>query len=164
MHLVMLAIGYFTFSRPEIIRLWTRFKTVILIITILLTAFNIYLYVDHIMFEFGTMLYMLKVLLRASVCFGWIFTIMGFAELRLNYTNKTLKYANQAVLPFYILHQPVIILFGYFIVQTQLSIGLKYFIIAGVSFVIVICLYQFLVQRSNVLRFLFGMGKLRVSK
>jgi hypothetical protein len=68
-----------------------------------------------------------------------------------------LTYANKAVLPFYILHQTVILLVGWFIIPLDLSILVKYLIIATGSFVIIMALYELLIRRFNVLRFLFGM-------
>jgi glucan biosynthesis protein C len=68
-----------------------------------------------------------------------------------------LKYANEAVLPFYILHQTVVVTLGFFIVQWTVPDGLKFFVILVGSFAISMCLYEFLVRRFNLLRFLFGM-------
>jgi glucan biosynthesis protein C len=103
-------------------------------------------------------MYNVGILLRALVCLSWIFTIIGFSERYLNYTNARLKYCNEAVLPFYILHQPVIVLIGYFVVQWPISIGLKYGIIAMSSFVVIALVYVLLVRRLGALRFMFGMG------
>jgi peptidoglycan/LPS O-acetylase OafA/YrhL len=63
------------------------------------------------------------------------------------------------VLPFYILHQPVILVIAFWVVQLQLPVIAKYIIIVVLSFVIIIGLYE-VVKRVSVLRFLFGM-KLR---
>lgn len=61
------------------------------------------------------------------------------------------------VLPFYILHQPVLVCIGFFGVRWPISDILKYLTIAPLSFFLVLWLYEFLVRRSNLLRFLFGM-------
>jgi len=158
-HLILFILGYFAFSKAGIPKLWPKYRYLLLLITVLSTAVNLYLFVNHIRFEFGTFYYCLKILLRSLVCFSWIFTLLGFAENKLNYTNKFLKYGNEAVLPFYIIHQPVIVLIGYFVVQTQLSIGVKYGIIVFISLSIVMFCYEFLIKRFEVLRFLFGISK-----
>ncbi len=87
----------------------------------------------------------------------WILTFLGWARQRLNFGTPRLQYANEAVLPFYILHQPILISVGYFVTQWAISDAAKYVIIAAVSFAIIIALYEFLVRRFNILRFLFGM-------
>lgn len=158
-HLILFILGYYAFSMVDIPKSWSASRYLLLAITLLSTAINIYLFVNNIRFEFGTLQYCLKITLRSLVCFGWVFTLLGFAKTRLNYTGKFLKYGNEAVLPFYIIHQPVILLIGYFIVQTQLAIGLKYVAIVIVSLSIVMFCYQFLIRRFEVTRYLFGMGR-----
>jgi len=158
-HLFLFILGYYAFSRPEITRSWLAYRYSFLVITVLLTIVNLYLFLHHTGFAFGTGAYALKIVLRAAVCLAWIFTFIGFAESKLNYTNSYLKYCNEAVLPFYIIHQPVIILIGYYIVQLQAPIGAKYLMIMVSSFIIVVALYEFLIRRVAVLRFLFGMSK-----
>jgi len=86
-----------------------------------------------------------------------ILAFLGFARQHLNFTSPFLGYANQAVLPFYILHQPVLLLVGFFVVQRQIPDSLKYLAIALPSFFLTLSMYEFLVRRSNLLRFLFGM-------
>ncbi len=90
----------------------------------------------------------------------WILTFLGMGSRYLNYSTPALQRANEGVLPFYILHQPVLLTVGYFVVQWAVPDLLKWAIIASSSFVIVIALYEFLVRRYNVLRFLFGMKAL----
>jgi len=95
--------------------------------------------------------------LYCVLSWGWILAFMGFASLRLSFTNPFLKYANEAVLPFYILHQTVLLVVGYFIFQWQISSLAQWFIIASTSFATIMLTYEFLIRRINVLRFLFGM-------
>jgi glucan biosynthesis protein C len=86
-----------------------------------------------------------------------ILACFGFAHQHLNLPSAFLGFSNQAVLPFYILHQPVLVLVGYFVVQWQIPDLLKYLVIALPSFILTIGLYELLVRRFNLLRFLFGM-------
>ena len=72
-----------------------------------------------------------------------ILTILGFGMRHLTANHRALTYANEAVLPFYILHQPVILLIGFFVVPLALPIGLKYLIIAPLAFGITLGLYEF---------------------
>jgi glucan biosynthesis protein C len=67
------------------------------------------------------------------------------------------RYANEAVLPFYIMHQTVLLCVGYFVVQWAIPDLLKWLIIVLGSFGIIMALYELLVRRFNVLRVLFGM-------
>jgi peptidoglycan/LPS O-acetylase OafA/YrhL len=86
-----------------------------------------------------------------------VLAILGFGMKRLNFNKPILSYANEAVLPFYILHHPVLLCVGYFVVQWAIPAAAKFFIIDAVSFAIIMALYEFVVRRFNFLRFLFGM-------
>jgi hypothetical protein len=81
----------------------------------------------------------------------------------LDYRKPVLEYANEAVLPFYILHQTVLICVGYFIVQMPIPDILKWASILVTAFAIIMGIYEYFVRRFNVLRFLFGM-KVRSSR
>ena len=90
---------------------------------------------------------------------GWI-CVLAFFGLGMQYlTVRTarLDYANEAVLPFYILHQTVIQAVAYFVLQWALPDTLEWAVIVIISFAIIMVLYEFLVRRLNVMRFLFGM-------
>jgi peptidoglycan/LPS O-acetylase OafA/YrhL len=87
----------------------------------------------------------------------WLLAILGFGMKHLGLNNPFLKYANEAVLPFYILHQTVIISLGYFIVRWAIPDGLKFVMILTGSFLASMGLYELLVRRNNPLRILFGM-------
>jgi len=86
-----------------------------------------------------------------------ILTLLGFARQYLSFSSSFLEYANQAVLPFYILHQPVLLCVGFFVVKCQIPDLLKYPLITIPSFILTVGLYEFLVRWSNPWRFLFGM-------
>jgi glucan biosynthesis protein C len=86
-----------------------------------------------------------------------IISFFGLAGRYLNKRNRFLTYGSEAVLPFYVLHQTVIIVIGYFVVQWSIGITPKYFIIASTSFIVIMAIYELLVRRINVLRILFGM-------
>jgi hypothetical protein len=90
-----------------------------------------------------------------SVC--WIVAILGFGSRVLNFNNRFLGYANEAVLPFYILHQTVMLIIGFYVVQWNIGIWPKYLTISVTSFIAIMLIYELLIRRINVFRFLFGM-------
>jgi hypothetical protein len=83
--------------------------------------------------------------------------ILSLVAKYLNFNHKVLAYGNEAVLPFYILHQTIILLVGRFVIRWEIGILPKYLIIAVVSFPLIMTLYELLVRRFNVVRFFFGM-------
>lgn len=96
-------------------------------------------------------------IIRGFNTWCWLLVFLGLAAQYLNFNNGFLKYANQAVLPFYILHQSVIVIIGYFIMDWSLAVFPKYLLLGAVSFVIIMVLYEGVVKRFGVMRFLFGM-------
>ena len=122
----------------------------------LAVAFSLaYLYQENP--AFGSAEFVLKSALFCLTAWSWIFAFMGLAMKRLTFTNPFLKYANEAVLPFYILHQPVLLTIGYYVVRMALPDWARYAVIASTSFVTILLIYELLVRRINILRFLFGM-------
>ncbi len=87
----------------------------------------------------------------------WVVTIFGFGMNHLNFKTPFLAYANEAVLPFYIMHQTVLLSIGYFIVRTDLPDFVKFLVISASSFIVIVSLYHFLIRKVNALRVLFGM-------
>lgn len=71
--------------------------------------------------------------------------------------NRMLSYGNEAVLPFYILHQTVILCVGWFVLPLNMGILLKLVIIIVVSFILIMSIYEGLIRHFNWVRFLFGM-------
>jgi len=86
--------------------------------------------------------------------------ILGFAMRHLTRATAFLKYANEAVLPFYILHQTVLLVVGYFVVQWTIPPLAKWMVILVTSFAVIMVLYEYAVRRINFVRFLFGMKRL----
>ena len=91
----------------------------------------------------------------SSWCFvlGWF----GLARRHLGFSNRFVRYANEGVLPFYVLHQSVILTVGFWVVRWNIPDMAKFVVIAVVSFGFITGFYEFCIRRNNVMRFLFGM-------
>jgi peptidoglycan/LPS O-acetylase OafA/YrhL len=90
----------------------------------------------------------------------WIMVWLGHGMQGLNFSTPFLRYANEAVLPFYVMHQSVLLVVGYFVVRWPVSDLAKFLIIGVGSLAIILGFYEFAIRRVNVLRFLFGMRPL----
>jgi glucan biosynthesis protein C len=72
-----------------------------------------------------------------------------------------LRHTSEMALPFYMLHQPVIVLIGYTLVlPTEFSPFAKYVLIILICLPVIVATYELLVRRLNVLRVLFGLRPL----
>jgi glucans biosynthesis protein C len=111
---------------------------------------------------YGTPRYAVLHCMYAASSWCFILSFLGLARHNLGFTKPFVKYANEAVLPFYILHQTVILTIGYFVVRWAVPDIAKFAIIAASSFVLVVATYEYVIRRNNPLRFLFGM-KLRTT-
>lgn len=87
----------------------------------------------------------------------WLVAILGLARRYLGFAHPFLRYAGEAVLPFYMLHQTAIVVIAYVIRTWDVSIPLKYLILSTSAFAVIMLLYELLIRRINALRFLFGM-------
>ncbi len=99
-------------------------------------------------------LYFAELLLVYFNRWAWILAILGFAHQHLNRNHRWLKYLNQAVYPYYILHQTFIIVIAYWL--SDLGALMQPAAVIVLTFVGCALSYE-LIRRSQVLRLLFGL-------
>jgi peptidoglycan/LPS O-acetylase OafA/YrhL len=89
---------------------------------------------------------------------SWCWTMLMFyvGMQFLNFTNRWLDYGREASYPFFILHQPVIVVMAFYVVQWNTGITLKLLVVVLGSFAVILGLVE-LVKHMGVLRGLFGM-------
>jgi glucan biosynthesis protein C len=90
---------------------------------------------------------------------GWCWTaFMLFIGMRyLDRDSVVLRYGLAAILPFFVVHQAVILAIAYFVVQWEATIAIKLLVVVLGSFVVSIGLYELVIKHVGVLRVLFGM-------
>ena len=101
--------------------------------------------------------------LAAIIAISWILFFVGFFAKNMNFNHRLLIPANISILPIYVLHQSLIIVFGYYIVGLELNLYIKFLIIAFTAIPASVLLYK-LIQTNNVSRFLFGLKPLAREK
>ncbi len=94
--------------------------------------------------------------LSVLISFCWVMFFIGLAAIKFNFNHKFLQQANIGILPIYILHQTMIIVFGYYIIQFNTSVFIKYLLIICTAIPSSLLLYIVL-KKFNLLRFLFGL-------
>jgi peptidoglycan/LPS O-acetylase OafA/YrhL len=102
-------------------------------------------------------IFALGMMLGGVLMWSCILAVLGYGMRYLTANHRLLSYANEAVLPFYILHQPVILILGFFIIPLSLSIPAKFLLIAPLAFCITVGLYEFGIRRVNPVRRVFGL-------
>lgn len=156
-YLWLLFSGFLVISTKRIEKSIKQLRWLSLAMASVVLAILLYFLISEGVPAFGTPLYTPLMGLAGFSSWCWILTFLGLAMNFIDYRKPILQYANEAVLPFYILHQSVLICVGYFVVQWHIPDLLKWLTILVISFVIIMGLYEYLLRRSNLLRFLFGM-------
>ena len=99
--------------------------------------------------------------IHTLLCFlsawSWLFAILGFGMRYLAFDRPWLKYANEGILPFFIMHQTVLLGFGYIIMAWQIHDTLKWALVFSASFIFIIIFYILFIRKFDLFRFLFGM-------
>jgi len=95
---------------------------------------------------------------------GLIVFLMSLAAKHWNKPSRTLAYANEAVLPFFLFHQTVILSIGWFVIPCDLHLIWKLIIVTAAAFAVTLGLYEVLVRRFNIVRFFFGMRPRRTGE
>jgi hypothetical protein len=147
-YLLFFVYGYLVFSSHIIQDMIIKYRLIALIGAIILTLIIVALEPSAALY-FST--------LRAICAWFWVLALVGFGSRYLNFNNRFLSYANELVLPFYILHQTMIVVVGFFVVRWGMGILPEYLIISIISFAAIMVIYELVVRRINPLRFLFGM-------
>ena len=90
----------------------------------------------------------------SSIFLAWscAVTAIGFAKQYFNKNSPLRKLANEAIYPFYLLHQPVIVITGYFTIQLDVTVAWKVIIVLLSSFTLTTSIYWFLIRPFNLLQ------------
>jgi len=155
-YLVFFIIAYVMASSPQFEESIEKNRTVSLILGTVTFALILHLYVAVADLLSNPSYYILVSVLWALNGWCWVCAILGLGRKHLSFNNKYLKVSNELVLPFYILHQSVIVAVAFYVVGLNLIVIEKYLLIVFVSFPIIVALL-YPVSKINVLRFLFGM-------
>ena len=172
-YLLFFTYGYLIFSNAKIGETIKKYSPIYLAVAIILTAllldsrFGFFLKIpgltrydllnDGALLPINQSLWVAVQALRGLLGWCWIIGLLGLGHRLLNFNNKFLAHGNEAVLPFYILHHTVIYIIGYYVIQWSSGISIKFFIIAIIAFAMIMAIYEILIRRFNLLRFLFGM-------
>jgi glucans biosynthesis protein C len=101
--------------------------------------------------------YLLYQILWSVATWSWLIFILYFGMRLLNTDNKVIHYGNEAILPFYVLHYPVILLTTFYVMQLNIGVGIKLLLVSTCSLLVTLALYELFIRRINVMRRLFGM-------
>ena len=88
----------------------------------------------------------------AAIC-----VLCGFARAILNRSSALLSHLNEAVLPIYVLHQPVLLVAAFWLFPLRLPLPAEVLLLAGITGLGSLALYEGVIRPFAFSRFLFGL-------
>lgn len=91
------------------------------------------------------------------IFFGWmgIITLLGIGQSTLNFHYRLSVYLTKASFPVYILHMPILVVAGFFVLKLPIGVAGQFLSIVLISFFATFLIYE-IVKRVPVLRFFLG--------
>ncbi len=88
---------------------------------------------------------------------SWLLFFVGVSMQYLDFGGRAHRYANEAVLPFYILHLPVLTLLSLWLIPWNRGVAVTFAALSVSALLATLGIYEVGVRRANVSRFLLGM-------
>jgi hypothetical protein len=157
LYIIFFIYGYVVFSNHQLQGMVKKQRNIALASGLITTTTALVILISKGFPEYGTAYFLFMTTIRAFNSWFWLLAVIGFGFHYGNFNNKLLAYSNEAVLPFYILHQTLIVTICFYLISWQINVGIKYSVIASTSMVSILVLYEVFVRRINLMRFLFGL-------
>lgn len=119
-------------------------------------AFIVYIAIQT-QLEDGLWVHIVEAAIKMINMWAWIIALFGYASMYLNRPGKVLSYCNEAVYPFYIVHQTVQVILCYIFIQMGIPIFLSFLLLTIGTFIFSWLLYEFIIRRQRILKPLFGL-------
>lgn len=91
------------------------------------------------------------------VSWSGLLTLVGYASVLCKESPDWLRFTNELIYPFYILHQTIIVVFAFYIVQWDAGMAVKSISLLLCSFLACITIIYLLIKPFNVTRYMFGL-------
>ena len=94
-----------------------------------------------------------------SGLYAWaaICALCGFARAALNRPSAPLSHLNEAVLPIYVLHQPILLVAAFWLFPLRLPVPVEVLLLVGATGLGSFAVYEALIRPFAISRFLFGL-------
>ena len=121
--------------------------------------FTVLYYVNIYTVENSDVRHYLYVITSLTLAWSCGLTAIGYFKKYFNKDHKFRAVMNEAIYPFYLLHQPALIFVGYVVLQWEISYLSQAILITLFSLVSIIITYWFIIREFNILRVVFGLKK-----
>jgi glucan biosynthesis protein C len=158
-------LGYIFFLDKRFEENIEKNKSIAFSLALMITAFYLYSRINE--FTLASVLSEKNILIEAVLSLGtlcWVVVILNLAKKYLNRTNWLIQYLNEASYPIYLIHTTFVLSLGFYVVQWQTGIMMKFLFITFASTIGIFLVYETILKRFNWTRVLFGMKmKMRYS-
>lgn len=155
-YLVIFILGYIYFSQISFKNFIRKNAKMISVITFITSFLYIYLYMDGIL-EKGLLASLIFISIKVMNSWNWLLLIFFLGDKFLAAPKKGLNYLSQASMPFYVLHQPIIVGIGFYLYQLSWNSASKLLFLTVFSFIVIMLIYHFIIQHIPILRIVFGL-------
>ncbi len=158
-NLLLFWLGYILVSRPVFWQQLAGQRRIFLAATLLFTAV---MYAMPPIFGFDridTELPLDVTYFFNNLMLMWASVLMsvGYSYRYINRNHRLLPYLNEAVYPFYILHQTVIVIIGYWVLKQNFGVYGGFLFTSLATLLVCTGLYWFIIRPFRLTRFLFGL-------
>ncbi|MFD2933928.1 acyltransferase family protein [Spirosoma flavum] len=159
-NLLLFWLGYILISRRDFWQTITDQRRYFLVATIICTVilYSARAFVGDDVIDKSKLLTTLYSFNSIGLTWFSVLATIGYGYRYLNVNRPVLQHLNEAVYPFYILHQTVIILIGYYVLtQTSLGVYSGFLVVSFSSLLTCVAIYLVLIRPFKVTRILFGL-------
>lgn len=150
--IILYLFGYYILSEEIILQKIKQYRYISLALFTATGCIYTYLYCfENLRNEWMTGLY---------VFYGWmgIITLLGIGQSKLNFHNQLSHYLTRRSFPVYILHMPVLVVVGFYVLKFPIGVAGQFLTIVLISSVLTFLIYE-IIKRVPVLRFFLGISK-----
>jgi peptidoglycan/LPS O-acetylase OafA/YrhL len=101
--------------------------------------------------------FLVKSLFKSVLLWSCTMTALGYFVSLFNFDNRYRKVLNEAIYPFYLLQQPVIVVIAYYVVEWRLPVLVKVPALIILSLISIILIYMSLIKPFRMTRLIFGL-------
>jgi len=91
---------------------------------------------------------------------SWLVAVLYLGIRWLNVPNRVIDYAKESVMPFYVIHHPIVLGAAAFIVTWNADVAVKFLALVVVVYTLTLIVYEMGIRRWNPMRRLFGLKPL----
>lgn len=159
MYFTLFAAGYVMAEQMQIVRMLVSSRWICLGVSLASYGLLVLLHADLLFNgQNGRIDWVARVLIQSFNGCAWLLTVMAWAAALLNRNSRALSYMNKAILPWYVLHQTLIVLLAWYLSQLGMNDGLEAAMVVAGTVVGCAAGYE-LIRRFSLTRFLFGLKR-----